>query len=279
MGKFKSIITIILGNLLLAVSVTYFVLPYDILSGGVAGISLITEAMFGWDTTIVIDVLVIVLFIFGFLFLGKEFALKTLLSSIVYPVFITILDFFPYTIEADKFLIALFGAVIGGVGIGIVIKEDASTGGMDIPPLIIHKYTGIPISTLMTIVDAITVLAGFVSYGFEDLMYGLVYIYLANYVLDKIIVPNSNAVELQIISTQTAAICDYIQTSLERGTTILKGRGGYTDEDKDVIMTVVYNKQYNSLIQKINELDPYAFVIVEDAKDIKGEGFSYEYRV
>jgi len=277
--RVKDILIIILGNFVLALSVNYFVLPYDILSGGVAGIAIIFKALFGFNTTIVIDIAVIVTFILGYIFLGKEFSAKTLLSSIVYPIFISVLSYFPYKIEANPILMSIFGGVLAGLGIGIVFKVDASTGGTDVPPLIVHKYTGISIPVLMFTLDGILTLAGLVAYGPEDVMIGIIYIFISNYVIDKIIVPQSNAVSLMIISNEKDKICEYIHVKLDRGTTILHGKGGYTNQEKEVIMTVVSTVQYNLLAKEITNIDPYAFVIVSDAKDIKGEGFSFPVRV
>ena len=277
--RVKSILKIIFGNFLLAVSVKFFVLPEDILSGGVAGISLIVEKLLHINTTITIDFLMISTFILGYIFLGKEFAIKTGLSSIVYPIIISLLDFVEFQIHADRLVMVIFGAVFAGIGIGIVVREDASTGGTDVPSLIINKYTGISVALLFGIVDGLTAVAGLICYGVEDVMIGLIYIYLSNLVIDRIIVPKSGAVALFIISDEKEKICDFIHVDLYRGSTILNAKGGYTSEDREVIMTVVSKNQYKVLSDKIVEIDPYAFVIVSDAKDIKGEGFTYEYRV
>ena len=270
---------IILGNFLLAVSVSYFVLPYDVLSGGCAGIALITKELFGWDTTITIDVLVIFFFIMGYLFLGRDFTLKTALSTAVYPIFITALSWIDIRIEADQLLMSIFGAVVAGAGIGIVIRENASTGGTDVPPMVIHKYTGLPIAILMGIVDGLLVVAGLLAYSIQDVMIGLIYIYISNAIINEVIMPRSSSVALFIISEHKLEICDYIHNTLERGTTIVPAKGGYTKNDREVIMTVLSKNQYNLLAEKIEGIDPQAFIIVSEAKDVKGEGFSYDYRV
>ncbi len=279
MKKFKSIFMIVLGNFLLAVSVVYFVLPYDVLSGGCAGIALITRELFNWNTTITIDAMVILFFVLGYLFLGKEFTLKTALSSAIYPVFITLLSLVDVHIEADQLLMSIFGAVVAGAGIGIVIRENASTGGTDVPPMIIHKYTGLPVAVLMAITDGSLVIAGLLSYNIQDVMIGLIYIYISNAIINEVIMPRSSSVALFIISNKRVEIMEYIHSTLERGTTIVPARGGYTDNSREVIMTVLSKNQYNLLAQKIEEIDPRAFIIVSDAKDVKGEGFSYDYRV
>lgn len=279
MKKLKSLLIVIFGNFCLAVAVVYFILPYNIVSGGVSGISLIVEGLWGINPTIMIDALMIVTFILGYIFLGKEFAMKTAVSSLVYPAFVTILGFFPYEIVADKLLVAIFGAVITGLGVGLAIREGASTGGTDIPPLVVNKLTGWPIHVLLMIMDAIVILCGVAVIGMEMVFIGLIFTYITNMVANKVMVPNSeSAVSLFIISEKYEEIMHFIH-SINRGCTILDGKGGYTGQDKNVILTVVSKMQYAKLEKKVNEIDPYAFVIVANAREIKGEGFTYDVRV
>ncbi len=278
--RIKSILLIILGNLIFAIAVVYFVLPHNILSGGVAGVGIILEQLFGISATVTIDVLVVSTFILGFLFLGKEFALKTIISSIVYPVFITVLSYFPYHIEADLYLIVIYGGVLTGAGLALVLREEASTGGMDVPAIIIHKYTGLPLHITFFIVDAITALVGVLVFSIQDVMMGLVFVYIYNTVINKMMVPKSGrAVSLFIISEMKDEINAYIHDKLNRGTTVIPVKGGYTEDEKEAIMTVVSKQQYHQLEKVIEKIDKYAFVVVSDAKEIKGEGFTYEVRI
>ncbi len=278
--RILDILVILAGNFLLAISVNYFVLPFDILSGGVAGIAVITKSLFNWNPNVVIDVLVIVMFFIGWLFLGKEFAIKTALSSIVYPLFLELLKHYPCQLNIDLIMACLYGGVTAGIGIGLVFRHNGSTGGTDIPPLVIHKYTGWDVGTLVMILDAILAVAGLVAYGIEDVLFGLLYIYISSTAINRTMVPKTDeAVALYIISNEVEKICQFIHTDLYRGTTLLDAVGGYTGEKKSVILTVVSKDQYLKLSKFVDETDPYAFIIVSDAKDIKGEGFTYEPRV
>lgn len=275
-----NVVAVLIGNFLLAASVAYFVLPYDILSGGVAGIAVITRELFGFRDTLVIDICVIATFVLGAVVLGRDFTIKTALSTIVYPIFLELLVRFPINFEIDKLLSCAFGGAIAGIGIGIVFRHDASTGGTDVPCIIISKYTGMEISTVVMIFDTIICGAGLVAYGLEDVLYGIVYIFLSSYAINRVMVPKTNeAIALYIISEKVQEICDYIHVDLFRGTTLLSAVGGYTNVNRNVILTVVSKNQYVSLSKFIEEKDPFAFVIVSDAKEIKGEGFTYEYRV
>lgn len=280
MKNLKSILSVILGNLLIAIAVVYFVLPYNIMSGGVAGISLIVEQVWGINPTLMINLLMIGTFILGFVFLGKDFAIKTIVSTITYPIFILILNQHPYQIVADKLLVAIFGAVITGFGVGLAIKEGASTGGTDVPPLVIHKLTGLPVHLLLMGIDILVLIAGFAVIGVENVLVGLLFTYITNSVVNKVMVPNSDrAVSLFIISNKTEEIKKFIHDDLYRGSTVLAAKGGYTNQEKEVLLTVVSKQQYSKLDAKILQLDPSAFVIVADAKEIKGEGFTYDVRV
>ena len=165
----QELATIIIGNFVLAYSVQAFILPNDILSGGVAGIAVALYPIFQLDQELVINILVIGCFLLGWLVLGKEFAVKTCISSAIYPVFIGILsDIAPLT--TDHTLASLYGGVLAGLGIGMVFRANASTGGMDVPPLILAKYTHIEVSKWVMIVDGLTILLGLYSYNVESVL-------------------------------------------------------------------------------------------------------------
>ncbi len=280
MKKVLDILAVLFGNFLLAVSVAYFVLPYDILSGGVAGIAIITKAVFNWGPVLIIDVLVIGLFVIGAIVLGREFAIKTALSSVAYPVFLELLTRYPVNLEVDALMSCIFGGVIAGVGMGIAFRHNASTGGTDIIALVANKYFGIQVSSAMLASDGVITLLGLLTYGLQDVCLGMIYIYASSMAINRVMVPKTDeAVALYIITSKKEEVSDYIHNILSRGTTLLQGKGGYTNEEKDIILTVVSKNQYVRLSNFIEKTDPYAFVIVSDAKEIKGEGFTYEFRV
>ena len=198
-NRLINIILIILGNFILAFSVAVFILPYNILSGGVAGIAVVFNSLMGLNKEIVVNFLVIALFLIGWLILGKEFAIKTFVSSVFYPLFLSIImDFMP-VFEIDALLASLYGGLIAGVGIGIVMRTGASTGGMDIPPLILNKVTNIKVSTLVIIIDALTVMLGFSIWIRRNINW--IYISFATgYTIDKVLLFGSISKSVQIIS-------------------------------------------------------------------------------
>ena len=277
----KDVGLVLIGCFLLALSVNTFILPFNILSGGVAGIGVALEPLLGINPRVTIDVLMIGMFILGALFLGKEFAFKTFISSLAYPGFLFLLSFLNLSIEGMTPLVAsLFGGLLGGIGMGIVLRAKASTGGMSIPPLILHKYTKIALPTLILLIDAITVLLGIRSHGIYSVLIGFISIWAAAFMINKVLLyGGKRAKSVQIISEHTEAINKAIHQKLKRGTTILHAQGGFTKEEKQVLLVVIMNTQYLELTELVSEIDPLAFLIVQEATEVKGEGFSFGYRV
>ena len=146
--KVIGILEIIGGNFLLAVAVSWFILPYDILSGGMAGIAIIISRLTNISDVIIIDVLDVAFFLAGWLILGRRFAMTTAISAVVYPLFLHLLSLAPVKIECGALLAAVYGGVIAGAGVGIVFRNDGSTGGTDVIVLILHKFTGVKLSKL-----------------------------------------------------------------------------------------------------------------------------------
>lgn len=275
--KIKNFLLIIVGTAILAVSVEYFILPFSILSGGVAGIAVALEPFFHINETLFANCAVLILLVLGRIFLGREFALKTLVSSLAYPVFTTLFAQFPIEMEIDPVLAAVYAGLIGGFGIGIVIRTGASTGGMDIPPLILNKVTGIKISSLVVITDALTVMLGIAAYGISAALVGLISVFTTGIAMSRILEmgQGGQAKSVQIITDKWQEMNIQINSELDRGTTLIEATGGFTNEDKKVILCVVSQREYTHLIEIIRRIDDKAFVITTDAVDMHGEGFTY----
>lgn len=269
---------VILGNLALAIGVAWFILPNNVLTGGVAGIAVALTPLVNMSATMIINILTFSLFLIGALILGKKFALKTLMSTILYPFFLTLLsnvcaDYF----IMNPFLATIYGGALMGIGVGLVFRTGASTGGTDIPPLIINKYTNISLSTLVLITDALTVLLGATVYGLEAALTGIISVWISSYMIDKtLLFGGQKAKNVLIISLKYKEIVQQIQDSLGRGVTIINANGGYSNDYKPVIMSVVSKKQFPHLQHIISVIDSEAFVIVTEAKEVQGLGFTYE---
>lgn len=273
------VMMIILGNFLIALGVNIFILPCNILSGGVSGIAVALQPIFHLPPTLVINTLTIGLFILGVLGLGKSFLLKTIVSTLVYPLFITLLNNLigSYQVTDNQMLASLYAGVVVGTGLGIVMRCNASTGGMDIPPLVIHKLTGLPLSSLVMCTDGAVVVLGALTYGLEASMIGLLSVFVTGKVIDVILTMGSQGMkQIMIISDYHEEILAEIYRNMKRGATLLQGKGGYRRGNKEVIMIVVYKKQFPVVDRIVTKIDPEAFVIVSDVNEVHGEGFTYE---
>lgn len=274
------ILVILLGNACIAVAVAFFVIPNKLLVGGTAGIAVAINAFWGIPEELVINTLIYTLFIAGALVLGKSFFLKTITSTIVYPVLLALAgdlyEIIPKEYVAmDTLTSIICTGVLVGFGIGIVYKRHASTGGMDIVPLIVNKYTGIPLHILLMMVDGFTVLLGVIAYGLQASIYGVISVVLCSFVIDKTILMGAKQVkQVQIISQESEKILEKILEDMDRGCTIVESRGGYTNQRRDMLMVVVPINQYQMLIDVVHAIDVSAFVIVSDINEIRGRGFT-----
>ena len=272
-------ITVVVGTFILAIAVETFIIPYRILSGGVAGIAVALQPLLHVSATLIANSVLIILLIIGGFILGKEFLKNTVLSCIAYPIFTSILNG-RVNVVVDPILASFYGGLVAGAGIGIVLKTGASTGGMDIPPLIINKLTGIKLSTLVLITDFLTVLLGLFVYDLSAVLLGLVSVFMTSVAISKVLTINGTVSKaVQIISVKYEDILKEIDVQLERGATLLQGYGSYTGEEKRIILCVVSERQYGTLIEIVKEIDPSAFIITTDATDMHGEGFTYGFRI
>ena len=279
--RIQRVLMITAGTMLIAAAVEMFILPYNILSGGVAGLAVALSPFLHVNKTLIADFLVISMLLLGGAVLGKRFFLDTCLSSLLYPLFTWMFLTYLPPVVVEPLLASFYGGLIGGVGVGTVMRAGASTGGMDIPPLIINKLTGLKLSALVAVTDALTVLLGFAAYGFSEVLLGLISVMSSSWAISKILSYGEGAVSksVQIISSEWEEIYRKIDERLERGATVLEGVGAYKKEKRTVLLCVVPEREYASLLKIIDETDPKAFVITTDATDMHGEGFTYGFRL
>ena len=270
----------IFGNLLLASSVSFLILPNDILTGGVAGVSVALEPIFDFNPVWMINGLTVGLYLLGALTLGKEFAIKSMISTILYPIFVTGLSalvpmFAPDTFIINPILATIYSGVLAGIGLGMVFRTGGSTGGMDIPALILHKYAHISQGNAVMIIDVMTVGLGVYTYGLEPALIGILSVYVSGYAIDWILTMGSQpAKNVMVISDKWEEMRIQIMDKLERGVTLLQANGGYKKVERPVVMCVITQKQYPYLEKTILEVDPKAFIIVNDVHSVHGEGFN-----
>ena len=273
----EKIIMILLGNLLYSFAIAFFILPSGLITGGTTGIALFVNYLTGFDISLFVLIFNIVMFIVGFLILGKTFALSTVLSSICYPFMLSLgqrLNLLMGDLTHDLILCTVFGGLLIGMGIGIVIRAGASTGGMDIPPLILKKLFHLPVSATLYVFDfSILILQMFFS-DIEESLYGILLVMIYTFVLDKVLVIGTHQARADIVSSHYEEIRQAIFTRLDRGCTLLNATTGYLQTDQPVLMTVVSRREMASLNQIVMEIDPHAFLIISDANEVKGSGFT-----
>lgn len=273
-------LVVVFGTFILAIGVSFFILPYNILSGGVAGIAVALKPIFHLSEEVVINALVYGLFIVGVIFLGKEFAIKTIISTLIYPPMINFLTKMNINIEMSPLIASLYGGLIAGFGIGLVMRVGASTGGTDIPPLILNKLTQIETSSWVMLVDSFSVLLGLFSYGIEAVLIGLISVVSSSWIIDKTLTfGGADAKAIQIISDSWNIINERIICELERGTTLIDAKGGYTCNNKKILLVVIDKREYPKLINIVNEVDNKAFMITTNTQDVHGEGFKLEFKI
>ena len=268
---------VVFGNLLYALSVTLFILPSNVISCGTTGIGLVLEHL--WNVPISGFVLVfnVIMLALGWLVLGKGFAMKTELSSLLYPVLLEICQQLlgDGGVTENMLLNTLFGGMGLGASLGIVMRAGASTGGMDIPPLILKKLFSIPVSATLWIFDFLIMLAQMSFHTPEDLLYGIVMILTISIVLNKVTMLGTSRTEIKIVSQKSEEIRQGILSQVDRGVTLLHGEGGYLGKPTEVILSIVSNHELPKITSLAREIDPDCFMIVSRVTEVWGRGFSY----
>ncbi len=281
MKMLRQILMIEVGTFLFALAIGMFILPGNILSGGVAGIANLITSYIGIDADILTVIINSGLFIMGSIFLGRDFFLNTLVNAVSYPVMLLgITHFFP-VYEIDPLLASLYGGLIGGIGIGIIFRNGGSSGGTDAIALILEKYCKIKVSKTVMAMDGITVLAGLFIYGMNAVLIGLISVYVCTSMMERTmsIYNGVTAKKFEIISDKYESISREVHELVERGTTVLDIEGGYTGDKKKMLVVVVSDDPYEMIKNIIDRNDPNAFVIISETKDVNGEGFTYEVRM
>ncbi|MBR2812091.1 MAG: YitT family protein [Solobacterium sp.] len=276
MRRALNVLLTVIGTFILTVSVEYFIIPHNILTGGVAGIAVALEPFFHLDKTLVANIIELGLFGLGAMFLGKRFAAQTLIASLCYPLFTTWLARHPYVINIDPILVSFYSGLISGIGVGLVMRTGASTGGMDIPPLIVNKYTGLKLASLVMITDGLTVLLGMMAYGLEAVLLGMVSVFATGLAIDRMLQLGQNSSKsVQVISDKPEELLEGITKKINRGATLMDIEGGYSRHPRKMILCVVSSREYNALLDLIKQIDDRAFVITTNTSDMHGEGFTY----
>jgi len=266
--KLKMIGFMILGNAILAMGTAAFVVPNGLISGGVTGIGLILQRLFGLPVDIGVFAADGVLFLLGAAVMGKAFAATIILSTIVYPTFFSLFGKIPFltSLTDDKLMAAIYAGLLMGAGIGLVIKVGGSTGGMDIPPIILHKLFGLSIPVMISV-------QAFYS-STEQVLYGILVVMLTSIVIDKVLIMGQKQTQVMVISPEYERINQAIHQKIDRGSTLIHATSGLEKQEQKVVLSVISNRQLGDLNELILQIDPQAFVIANEVNEVKGRGFT-----
>lgn len=274
----KKIALILLGNTIYALAVTMFILPNGLITGGTTGLALIFNHQFGLDITVFVSVFNISMFILGAVVLGKAFALTTLISTFYYPFILGILQKVSTLqhMTSDHLLSTIYAGLMIGFSIGIVIKAGASTGGMDIPPLVLNKKFGLSVSVVMYIFDFTILISQMLFANKEQVLYGLLLVLIYTAVLDKVLLLGKSRTQVKIVSDKYEEINQMIIRNLDRGSTLIQAETGYFHNDNLVVLTVISNRELPKLNELVLAIDPKAFMIISRVNEVKGRGFTMD---
>ncbi|NLK36060.1 MAG: YitT family protein [Gracilibacteraceae bacterium] len=276
-SKFRYVpilIMIVLGAILGGIAFNAFLIPHKLLSGGVSGIALILNYIFGLNPGVLIFIINIPIFLAGYKYVDREFILLSLVGMTVFAVSIDMFSFLKNVVYIDDTLLScLYGGVLNGIGMGIVFRNRASQGGVDIIAVILKKYLSINLGRTSLIINFVVLAIASFFFGLEPAMYTLVSMYVASTVLDKVQQGFGSSKSVIIITDCEQQVADEILKTLDRGVTYLEGEGAYTGNKKKVIYCIVALKQLAKLKQIVNDIDSSAFMAVSDTAEVLGHGF------
>lgn len=267
---------VLAGNTLYALGITLFLLPAGLVTGGTTGLGLVAQHFFQVPLAAFVGVFNVVMFLLGLAVLGKVFALTTAISSFYYPLILQVFQrlFGDVRLTDDPLLSTVMAGLMIGAGIGVVIRAGASTGGMDIPPLVLQKKLRIPVSISLYAFDCFILLLQALFSNVEQVLYGLVMVLLYTITLNKALMLGTGQMQLKVVSAKYEEISAAIQRQADRGTTLFQSRGGFGGEPGCTVLTVVDRRELSKLTGLVAQIDPDAFMVVSQVNEVRGRGFT-----
>ena len=280
--RLLSLLLVLVGNILYTFTVKLFLLPAGLISCGTTGLAMTVNHLTGIPISGFIFVFNIAMLVLGWYLLGRQFALTTVFSSLFYPIALEILNttLGDVRITQNLLLNTLYAGLGLGCSLGMVIRGGASTGGMDIPPLVLKKLLNIPVTVSLWTFDFCIMLSQMTFHPAEDLLYGVLLLMVISFALNKVLLMGTSRTEVKIVSSKADDLRIAILSQVDRGVTILHGEGGYLHTPTEVILSVVSNHEMPKLERLAREIDPECFMIVSRVTEVWGRGFSHskEYR-
>ena len=267
---------ILAGNTAYALAVVMFILPGGLITGGTTGLALFFYHQLGIPIQAFVTVFNVTMFLVGAAVLGKTFALTTVISTFYYPLILSVFQKLPVLgkVTDDSLLAVIFAGLLIGGGIGVVIRSGASTGGMDIPPLVLNKKTGVSVSGAMNVMDTAILLLQIVCSDREKVLYGILLVLIYTSVLNKVLLLGQAKMQVKIVSEHYEEINQAIASELDRGVTLFRSRTGHLKRDGYVVMSVVNNRELVQMNQLIQKIDPQAFIVIHQVNEVRGRGFT-----
>ncbi len=271
---FVDYLYIIVGSFILALAINMFLVPLKISTGGISGVAMIFLYVFKIPLSVTNFVLNAILFILGYKLLNKNALVKTIVGIISLSVFLEITLVFG-TYAEDILISSLFGGILVGVGVGLVVLKEASTGGSDFAALMIHKkLQHISLAKIIFAIDFIVILAsGIVFENYTILFYSLISLYVSSKVADYILISGDYAKSVYIITSKSDEVANYVLNDMERGVTGIYSKGYYSNNDSVMLMCIVRAKEVPHILNLVKECDKDAFIIVSEVREVRGEGF------
>lgn len=270
----KNIVQILVSVFILAVAINMFLGPHDIAAGGVSGIGILAESALNIDRSIVVFVLNVIMLLLAIMFLGKKVFLNILFGSLAFPFALAVVP--EVTLTTDRLLSVIFGSAVFAIGVAMLYRIRASSGGTTIPPLIFEKYFNLNTSIGLLLTDMVIVCMSLVVFGFEEFLYAILSIIITSMVMTYIETGTKRRKALMIVSPQnTGAIREALKVNLARGMTIFDVRGGHDDNAHEMILLTISNKEYPKALEIIDAIDPKCFLITYNVAEVHGLGFTY----
>lgn len=277
--RLKNIIFILIGSAIFSFGLVHFNMQNNLSEGGFTGITLLLYFLFSFNPAITNFILNLPIFFIGWKYLGRNTFLYTIIGTVGVSIFLALFQIQPYEInlQADMTLAALYAGVFIGVGLGIIFRFGGTTGGVDIIARLVQKYVGWSIGKTMFLFDFVVIaLSIYLILDVVEGMYTLLAVFIGARVIDFIQEGAYAARGVTIISKQSEAIAKEINQKMERGVTILSGKGSYTGHSQNILYCVVARSEIMQLKNIINKIDPHAFVTVSSVHEVLGEGFTLD---
>ena len=277
-GKLLRIGTIILGNVFVAFAVSTLVLENQLISGGVTGLGIVTNHYTGINISLIVGIINVLLFLLGLFFIGKKFALSTLISTFAFPV---LLEFFNsnaifHNYCQDTLLAVVLAGCLVGIGVGLMIRSDASSGGMDIIAIILNRKLGIPVFIMVNVFDFIILCMQATFSNPTKILYSIVLVFVTSFMLNKTLTKGSKMVQLVVISDCHEMIKKMIIEEADAGVTSLYSQKGFNETDTKTLLTIIPPVKLTKIKEQIKLIDPVAFMVVATVDEVSGRGYTLE---